>query len=159
MRMQKSKRRKFYSLMFIVALASALAYAQTTTSSTTTAANATGGVTSAGWWQNTAKNIVNFMRDILAAAFWGSLALLLMYAILTWIGPTKFTRLGAMYDFIDTVKGWLLAVFVISAGIVGLVAGISAITGAFGVQTTVNPAQVLHDLLVQPILQAFGISS
>ncbi|MEL9990583.1 MAG: hypothetical protein QXP98_00450 [Thermoproteus sp.] len=139
-------------------LTAALAYAQTATSSTTTAANATAGVTSAGWWQTTAQNVVNFMKGVLAAAFWGSLALLLMYAILTWLGPTKFTRLGAMYDFIDTVKGWLLAVFIVSAGIVGLVAGISAITGAFGVQATVSPAQVLNDLLVKPILQALGLA-
>lgn len=115
-------------------------------------------VTKTEFWEGLAKGAVTFMKTTLAIAFWGSLALLLVYAVISWIGPTKFTRLGALYDFVDTIKSWLLATFVIAAGIVGLIAGFTAITGAFGAQANVSPANVLNELLVKPVQNLIGIT-
>lgn len=74
-----------------------------------------------------------------------------LYAIISWIGPTKFTRLGAVYDFIDTIKGWLVATFAITAGLVGLIAGINAIFSAFGGGNVADTAVLLKQLLVDPL--------
>lgn len=116
------------------------------------------GVTETKFWQELATGIVKFMKTMLAIAFWGSTSLLFVYAVIGWIGPTKFTRLGALYDFIDTIKGWLLATFVITAGIVGLITGFSAIVGAFGGKAEINAVQVLTDLLIKPIQELVGIT-
>ncbi|MEM0464565.1 MAG: hypothetical protein QW247_11565 [Pyrobaculum sp.] len=115
-------------------------------------------VTKTEFWEGLAKGVVTFMKTMLAIAFWGSLALLLVYAVVSWLGPTKFTRLGAMYDFIDTVKGWLLATFIITAGIVGLITGFTAITSAFGGSANVNAVDVLTNLLIKPITDMIGIT-
>lgn len=115
-------------------------------------------VTKTEFWEGLAKGAVTFMKTMLAIAFWGSLALLLVYAVVSWLGPTKFTRLGAMYDFIDTVKGWLLATFIITAGIVGLITGFTAITSAFGGSANVNAVDVLTNLLIKPITDMIGIT-
>lgn len=131
----------------LIALMPMFIYAQQAGQQQQQAAN----VTSTDFWKGVATGVVGFMKTMLAIAFWGSLALLLVYAVVSWLGPTKFTRLGAMYDFIDTVKGWLLAVFVISAGIVGLITGFSAIVGAFGGQASVNAVDVLRSLLIDPV--------
>ncbi|MEM1598792.1 MAG: hypothetical protein QXP31_03665 [Pyrobaculum sp.] len=149
---------KLAAVFYVIALAfmPMFVYAQTNK-----AGNATGNATSVvstDFWKGVATNAVTFMKTTLAIAFWGSLALLLVYAVISWIGPTKFTRLGALYDFVDTIKSWLLATFVIAAGIVGLIAGFTAITGAFGAQANISPVNVLTDLLIKPVQNLIGIT-
>jgi len=108
-------------------------------------------VTSTEFWQNIAQGVGLWLRTIFAIAFWSSVILLVFYAIMTNIGPTKFTRLTALVDFIENVKTVLLGIFVFTASVTGIVAGVAAVAQAFGATFNVSPIDVVNALIFEPI--------
>lgn len=68
---------KWAQLALAVLVLAVLASAQTATSTQTTATQSA-NVTSTDFWKGVARGVVGFMSLMLAAAFWGSLALLFM---------------------------------------------------------------------------------
>jgi len=120
-------------------------------------AQATSGVTDVQFWQNIASGVGKWLRTIFAIAFWTSVILLVFYAIMTNVGPTKFTRLTALVDFIENVKTVLLGIFVFTASVTGIVAGVAAIAQTFGASFGVSPVQVIDALIFRPIAEMIGV--
>jgi len=116
-----------------------------------------GGVTDVQFWQNIASGVGKWLRTMFAIAFWSSVILLVFYAIMTNIGPTKFTRLTALVDFIENVKTVLLGIFVFTAATTGIIAGVAAIAQAFGASFGVSPVQVIDALIFRPIAEMIGV--
>jgi len=123
------------------------------------ATNATGGVTSVEFWQNIASGVGKWLRAIFAIAFWSSLILLVFYAIMTQVAPSKVFRLGALVDLIESVKTVLLGIFVFTASVTGIVAGVAAIANAFGASFGVSPIDVVNALIFQPIVDMVKVAT
>jgi len=113
----------------------------------------TADVTKTEFWQGIAQGVGLWLRTIFAIAFWSSVILLVFYAIMTNVGPTKFTRLTALVDFIENVKTVLLGIFVFTASVTGIVAGVAAIANAFGASFGVSPIDVVNALIFKPIAE------
>ena len=137
----------------IAALAlAALVLAQLTLAQTT-------DVTSVDFWKGIASGVGKWLRLMFAIAFWSSVILLVFYAIMSKIAPTKYFRLGALVDLIENVKTVLLGVFVFTASVTGVVAGVAAIANAFGASFGVSPVQVINALIFQPIAEMIGVAT
>jgi len=137
----------------------ALVVAQLALAANNTATNATGGVTSVEFWKGIASGVGKWLRAMFAIAFWTSLILLTFYAIMSKIAPTKYFRLGALVDLIENTKTVLLGVFVFTASVTGVVAGVAAIANAFGASFGVSPVQVIDALIFKPIAEMIGVAT
>jgi len=140
----------FAALALAALVVAQLALAQT---------NGTGGVTSVEFWQNIASGVGKWLRAIFAIAFWTSLILLVFYAIMTQVAPSKVFRLGALVDLIESVKTVLLGIFVFTASVTGIIAGVAAIANAFGASFGVSPIDVVNALIFQPIVDMVKVAT
>jgi len=120
---------------------------------------ATGGVTDVQFWQGIASGVGKWLRTIFAIAFWTSLILLTFYAIMTQVAPSKVFRLGALVDLIESVKTVLLGIFVFTASVTGVVAGVAAIANAFGASFGVSLVDVVNALIFQPIVDMVKVAT
>jgi len=122
---------------------------------------ATGGgdVTSVEFWQNIASGVGKWLRLMFAIAFWASFILLVFYAIMTQAAPSKVFRVAALVDLIESVKTVLLGIFVFTASVTGLVAGVAAIANAFGASFGVSPVDVVNALIFQPIVDMVKVAT
>jgi len=118
-----------------------------------------GGVTSVEFWQNIASGVGKWLRAIFAIAFWASFILLVFYAIMTQAAPSKVFRVAALVDLIESVKTVLLGIFVFTASVTGLVAGVAAIANAFGASFGVSPVDVVNALIFQPIVDMVKVAT
>jgi len=143
----------------IAALAiAALVLAQLALAANNTATGGGGGdVTSVDFWKGIASGVGKWLRAMFAIAFWTSVILLTFYAIMSKMAPSKVFRLGALVDLIENVKTVLLGVFVFTASVTGIVAGVAAIANAFGASFGVSPVQVVSALIFQPIAEMVGL--
>jgi len=114
-------------------------------------------VTNTDFWKGIASGVGKWLRTIFAIAFWTSVILLVFYAIMTNVGPTKFTRLSALVDFIENVKTVLLGIFVFTASVTGIIAGVAAIAEAFGTSLGVSAVDVVNALIFKPIAEMIGV--
>gem|GEM_PF-3731483 len=71
---------------------------------------------------------------------------------MTQVAPSKVFRLGALVDLIESVKTVLLGIFVFTASVTGIIAGVAAIANAFGASFGVSPIDVVNALIFQPIV-------
>ena len=110
-------------------------------------------VTSVDFWKGIASGVGKWLRLMFAIAFWSSVILLVFYAIMSKMAPIKYLRLGALVDLIENVKTVLLGVFVFTASVTGIVAGVAAIANAFGASFGVSPVQVIDALIFKPIAE------
>jgi len=121
---------------------------------------ATGGdVTSVEFWKGVASGVGKWLRAMFAIAFWSSVILLVFYAIMSKMAPIKYFRLGALVDLIENVKTILLGVFVFTASVTGVIAGVAAIANAFGASFGVSPVQVIDALIFRPIAEMIGVAT
>jgi len=126
------------------------------------ASNSTGGggdVTSVDFWKGIASGVGKWLRAIFAIAFWTSVILLVFYAIMSKMAPIKYLRLGALVDLIENVKTVLLGVFVFTASVTGVIAGVAAIANAFGASFGVSPIDVVNALIFKPIAEMIGVAT
>ena len=54
-------------------------------------------------WQETAWSLADQLRLLFAIAFWASAGGLLLYGVVSLVGPTKHTRLAALHDALEHV--------------------------------------------------------
>ncbi|MEM1598793.1 MAG: hypothetical protein QW598_08520 [Pyrobaculum sp.] len=104
-------------------------------------------------WQETAWSLADQLRLLFAIAFWASAGGLLLYGVVSLVGPTKHTRLAALHDALEHVKEVLLAVFAVTAAAAG---GLSLMPQVASIFTQkpgdLNTAKdVVNYLLVDPI--------
>lgn len=106
-------------------------------------------------WSELTWTLADQLRLLFAIAFWASAGGLLLYGVVSLIGPTKHARLAALHDAIDHVKHVLLAVFAVTAAAAGGIALMPQVASAF----TQNPGsldssgKVVNYLLVEPIVK------
>jgi len=148
----------FAALALAALMLAQLALAQTATT-TPASGGGGGGVTSVEFWQGIASGVGKWLRAIFAIAFWSSLILLVFYAIMTQVAPSKVFRLGALVDLIESVKTVLLGIFVFTASVTGIVAGVAAIANVFGASFGVSPVQVIDALIFRPIAEMIGVAT
>jgi len=147
----------FAALALAALVLAQLALAQTAT--TTPASGGGGDVTSVDFWKGIASGVGKWLRLMFAIAFWASVILLVFYAIMSKMAPTKYFRLGALVDLIENVKTILLGVFVFTASVTGVIAGVAAIANAFGASFGVSPVQVIDALIFRPIAEMVGVAT
>ena len=112
-----------------LALAAALAHAQT---SNATAGNATKIVGQIESWTIGGLSLV---VDIFGAAFWIAVGIAIFHIAVAFIAPTRFQRLGSMWDAVERTKDIAIGLAVLFFIFYGIMAAASAISGNFSTQT------------------------
>jgi len=123
------------ALLLFVALAAGFAYAQTTTQ-TATSGNKTKGNADqvvgeiTGWATGGAGLAITFF----GAMFWGAVAIAVFHIAVSYIAPTRFQRLGAMWDAIERAKDIAIGLAVLFVIFYGIMATVSIISGQFSTE-------------------------
>ncbi len=120
------------ALLLFVALA-AFAHAQNTNTGNNTAAkgNATkvvGEIT--GWTVGGLGLVVTFF----GATFWAAVGIAIFHIAVSYLAPTRFQRLGAMWDAVERMKDVAIGLAVLFAGFYGLMAAGAIISGEFSTE-------------------------
>jgi hypothetical protein len=114
-----------------LALAAALAHAQTTT-----AANATGNAAAVvGQVESWTIGGLSLVVDIFGIMFWAAVGIAIFHIAVAYIAPTRFQRLGSMWDAVERVKDVAIGLAVLFFIFYGIMAAASAISGNFSTQT------------------------
>jgi len=130
----KAKKAVVVALLLFVALA-AFVYAQQTATNTATNTAAKGNAT----------NIVNEIKDwatggaglmitLFGAMFWAAVAIAIFHIAMSYIAPTRFQRLGAMWDAVERAKDIAIGLAVLFAIFYGIMAAAATITGQFSTE-------------------------
>jgi len=133
---KKAKKVVAAALLLFVALAAGFAYAQTTTNTnaaTNTAAkgNATKVVGEITGW---ATGGAGLMITLFGAMFWAAVGIAIFHLAVSYIAPTRFQRLGAMWDAIERAKDIAIGLAVLFIIFYGIMATASIITGDFSTE-------------------------
>ena len=115
-----------------LALAAALAHAQTATAANATAGNATKIVGQLESWTIGGLSLV---VDIFGIMFWAAVGIAIFHIAVAYIAPTRFQRLGSMWDAVERVKDVAIGLAVLFFIFYGVMAAASAISGNFSTQT------------------------
>jgi hypothetical protein len=115
-----------------LALAAALAHAQTATAANATAGNATKIVGQLESWTIGGLSLV---VDIFGIMFWAAVGIAIFHIAVAYIAPTRFQRLGSMWDAVERVKDVAIGLAVLFFIFYGIMAAASAISGNFSTQT------------------------
>ncbi|MEM0464564.1 MAG: hypothetical protein QW247_11560 [Pyrobaculum sp.] len=106
-------------------------------------------------WSELTWTLADQLRLLFAIAFWASAGGLLLYGVVSLIGPTKHARLAALHDAIEHVKEVLLAVFAVTAAAAGGIALMPQVASVFVQKpgTLDSSGKVVNYLLVEPIVK------
>jgi len=131
----KAKKAVVAALLLFVVLAG-FAYAQNTaqnaTSGNKTKGNAdkvVGEIT--GWATGGAGLVIT----LFGAMFWAAVAIAIFHIAMSYIAPTRFQRLGAMWDAVERAKDIAIGLAVLFAIFYGVMAAAATITGRFSTET------------------------
>jgi hypothetical protein len=127
---KKAKKVVVAALLLFVALA-AFVHAQTTTT-TATAGNATEIVNQIKDWS---VGGVGLVVTLFGAMFWAAVGIAIFHLAVSYIAPTRFQRLGAMWDAVERAKDIAIGLAVLFAIFYGIMAAAAAITGNFSTST------------------------
>ena len=128
------------ALLLFVALAAGFAYAQNTAQTTTqnaTSGNQTRGNADkivgeiTGW----ATGGVGLVITLFGAMFWAAVGIAIFHIAMSYIAPTRFQRLGAMWDAVERMKDIAIGLAVLFIIFYGLMAAAATITGQFSTET------------------------
>jgi len=126
----KAKKAVAAAALLLLALA-AFVHAQTTTT-TSTPGNATKVVDEiTGWSVGGVGLVVTFF----GAMFWAAVGIAIFHLAVSYIAPTRFQRLGAMWDAVERAKDIAIGLAVLFAIFYGIMAAAAAITGNFSTST------------------------
>jgi len=132
----KAKKAVVVVLLLFVVLAAGFAYAQNTaqnaTSGNQTRGNAdkiVGEIT--GW----ATGGVGLVITLFGAMFWAAVGIAIFHIAVSYIAPTRFQRLGAMWDAVERMKDIAIGLAVLFVIFYGLMAAAATITGQFSTET------------------------
>ncbi|NAZ34776.1 MAG: hypothetical protein GU356_10975 [Pyrobaculum sp.] len=133
----KAKKAVAAALLLFVVLA-AFVHAQTTTNTNTaatntpTAGNATKVVGEITGWS---VGGVGLVVTLFGAMFWAAVGIAIFHIAVSYIAPTRFQRLGAMWDAVERMKDIAIGLAVLFAIFYGVMAATSIITGQFSTTT------------------------
>jgi hypothetical protein len=129
----KAKKAVAAVLLLFVALA-AFVHAQNTNTATTTptAGNATEVVNQIKDWS---VGGVGLVVTLFGAMFWAAVGIAIFHLAVSYIAPTRFQRLGAMWDAVERAKDIAIGLAVLFAIFYGIMAAAAAITGNFSTST------------------------
>jgi hypothetical protein len=132
----KAKKAVVAALLLFVALA-AFVHAQTTTNTNTatttpTAGNATEIVNQIKDWSTGG---VGLVVTLFGAMFWVAVGIAIFHIAVSYIAPTRFQRLGAMWDAVERAKDIAIGLAVLFAIFYGVMAAAATITGNFSTST------------------------
>jgi hypothetical protein len=93
-----------------------------------------------------ATNIVNQIKDwsvggvglvvtLFGAMFWAAVGIAIFHLAVSYIAPTRFQRLGAMWDAVERAKDIAIGLAVLFAIFYGIMAAAASITGNFNTNT------------------------
>jgi hypothetical protein len=128
----KAKKAVVVALLLFVALA-AFVHAQNTNTATNTptAGNATKVVDEITGW---ATGGAGLMITLFGAMFWAAVGIAIFHLAVSYIAPTRFQRLGAMWDAVERAKDIAIGLAVLFAIFYGIMAVAATITGQFSTE-------------------------
>ena len=112
-----------------LALAAALAHAQT---SNATAGNAAAVVGQVESWTVGGLGLV---VDVFGIMFWAAVGIAIFHIAVAYIAPTRFQRLGAMWDAVERTKDIAIGLAVLFFIFYGVMAAAASISGNFNAGT------------------------
>jgi len=124
----KAKKAVVATLLLFVVLAAGFAYAQNATSGNQTKSGAdkvVGEIT--GWATGGAGLVIT----LFGAMFWAAVGIAIFHIAMSYIAPTRFQRLGAMWDAVERAKDIAIGLAVLFAIFYGIMATASIISGQF----------------------------
>jgi len=127
----KAKKAVVVALLLFVVLAG-FAYAQNATSGNKTKGSAdkvVGEIT--GWATGGAGLVIT----LFGAMFWAAVGIAIFHIAMSYIAPTRFQRLGAMWDAVERAKDIAIGLAVLFIIFYGIMAAAATITGQFSTET------------------------
>ena len=115
-----------------LALAVALAHAQTATAANATAGNAAAVVGQVESWTVGGLGLV---VDIFGIMFWAAVGIAIFHIAVAYIAPTRFQRLGSMWDAVERTKDIAIGLAVLFFIFYGIMAAAASISGNFNAGT------------------------
>ena len=128
---KKVKKAVVVALLLFVALA-AFVHAQPTATNTAAKGNATNIVNEITGWATGGAGLV---ITLFGAMFWAAVAIAIFHVAISYIAPTRFQRLGAMWDAVERAKDIAIGLAVLFAIFYGIMAAAATITGQFTTET------------------------
>jgi hypothetical protein len=151
----KAKKAVVVALLLFVALA-AFVHAQTTTQTTTQ--TATGNKTKSGadkvvgeitGW---ATGGAGLAITLFGAMFWAAVGIAIFHIAMSYIAPTRFQRLGAMWDAVERAKDIAIGLAVLFIIFYGIMATASIISGQF---STEKAWELFANIVSKPIVDLY----
>jgi len=129
---KKVKKAVVVALLLFVVLAAGFAYAQNATSGNQAKGNATKVVGEITGWATGGAGLV---ITLFGAMFWAAVGIAIFHIAMSYIAPTRFQRLGAMWDAVERAKDIAIGLAVLFAIFYGIMAAAATITGQFSTET------------------------
>ena len=126
----KAKKAVAAALLLFVALA-AFVHAQATTTTTAAKGNATQVVDEIKGWTVGGLGLVVTLFGVL---FWAAVGIAIFHIAVAYIAPTRFQRLGAMWDAVERAKDIAIGLAVLFAIFYGIMAAGAVISGNFSTE-------------------------
>jgi len=145
---KKVKKAVVVALLLFVALAG-FAYAQNATSGNKTKGNADKVVGEIAGW---ATGGAGLMITLFGAMFWAAVAIAIFHIAMSYIAPTRFQRLGAMWDAVERAKDIAIGLAVLFAIFYGIMAAASIITGDF---STEKAWELFSKIVSKPLVDLY----
>jgi hypothetical protein len=127
---KKAKKAVAVALLLFLALA-ALVPAQQNTAAANKTGNATKVVKNIEEWSVGGAGL---MLTIFGSMFWAAVGIILFHLAMSYIAPTRFQRLGAMWDAVERAKDIAIALAIAFAIFYGIMAVAASISGQFTVE-------------------------
>jgi hypothetical protein len=127
------KAKKAVAAALLLLFVAAFVYAQNTNTATTTAAkgNATNIVNQITGWS---VGGVGLVVTLFGAMFWAAVGIAIFHIAMAYIAPTRFQRLGAMWDAVERAKDIAIGLAVLFAIFYGIMAVGAIISGNFSTE-------------------------
>ena len=125
----KAKKAVAAALLLFVALA---AFVEAQQATNATKGNATEVVNQIKDWS---VGGVGLVVTFFGAMFWAAVGIAIFHLAVSYIAPTRFQRLGAMWDAVERAKDIAIGLAVLFAIFYGIMAAAAAITGNFSTST------------------------
>jgi hypothetical protein len=144
--------------LLLLLFAAPLLHAQQTTTTTiatnTTAANKTGDPEKVvgnivGWTVGGLGLVVTFF----GAMFWAAVGIAIFHIAMSYIAPTRFQRLGAMWDAVERMKDVAIGLAVLFAIFYGVMAVGAIISGNFSTETAWD---LFVKIVSKPLVDLYG---
>jgi len=157
----KAKKAVVAALLLFAVLAAGFAYAQNTAQNATSGNQAKGNATKivgeiTGWATGGAGLVIT----LFGAMFWAAVGIAIFHIAMSYIAPTRFQRLGAMWDAVERAKDIAIGLAVLFAIFYGIMAAAATITGRFSTETAWDLfVKIVSKPLVDLYKAVFGTQS